>query len=160
MLSLSILAFRLFCTSRLPSFLAYQIEANIATGKTITSLCVPDDSANGSSVCPSGPTAPHQPTVAHKRESRGGRDGRESVSATRAKGDGGRGAGKERLPQSGGGGAPVLSTWKQHLQHQLRPAKSSLAAPASLKVGADGSGWCCLLPTPKATHHPMRPGIQ
>lgn len=34
-LSFSILAFRLFCTSRLPSFLAYQIEANIVTGEII-----------------------------------------------------------------------------------------------------------------------------
>lgn len=35
--SFSNLAFRLLCTSRLPSFFAYQIEANITTGETTCS---------------------------------------------------------------------------------------------------------------------------
>lgn len=37
-LSFSILAFRLFCTSRLPSFLAYQIEANITTDVVLSAV--------------------------------------------------------------------------------------------------------------------------
>lgn len=42
-----------------------------------------------------------------------------------------RDGGRERLRErKGGGEGPLLSTWKQHLQHQLKPAKRSLAAPS------------------------------
>lgn len=73
-LSFSILAFRLFCTSRLPSFLAYQIEANIATGETIM-FCGQRDSPNGSICCPSGLSGPYQQSVAQRQQRKDEREG-------------------------------------------------------------------------------------